>query len=185
MVSVSVAAILAIVAQLALWGLLLAFGIWVYRRLKLRSLPWLGVYLALSVVLSFGTPLLKMHIFDAVALRHAADPFVWSLGEFAATWTYLEALGANLVKVIVALLVLADIAFLLEWKKLPIDSDPEDPGKREISHDAVYYHFRKWSKDGSLKQVWAHSIDVIKDRLDVSELSLDGSHTIAKKGGSQ
>jgi transposase len=72
-----------------------------------------------------------------------------------------------------------------QWKKLPIDPDPEDPSKREISHDAVYYHFRKWSKDGSLKEVWAHSIDVIKDRLNVSELSLDGSHTIAKKGGSR
>ena len=71
-----------------------------------------------------------------------------------------------------------------QWKELPIDPDPKDPSKREISHDAVYYHFRKWSRDGSLKEVWEHSIDVIKDRLDVSELSLDGSHTIAKKGGS-
>ena len=113
MVSVSIAAILAVASQLALWGLLLAFGIWAYRKLKLRSLPWLGVYLALSVVLSFGTPILKMHIFDAAASRHAADPFGWSLGQFAATWTYLEGFGVHLVKVIVAVLVLADIAFLL------------------------------------------------------------------------
>jgi transposase len=71
-----------------------------------------------------------------------------------------------------------------QWKELPIDPDPVDSSKREISHDAGYYHFRKWSKDGSLKEVWEHSIDGIRDRVDMSELSLDGSHTIAKKGES-
>lgn len=70
-----------------------------------------------------------------------------------------------------------------QWKRLPIDKDPNDPEKRELSHDAVYYHFRKWSKDGSLKKVWENSIPSIKDDLNLSELSLDGSHTIAKKGG--
>lgn len=55
--------------------------------------------------------------------------------------------------------------------------------KKEISWDAVYYHFRKWSRDGSLKRVWQHSIEKIRSLLDVSELNLDGSHIIAKKGG--
>ena len=47
----------------------------------------------------------------------------------------------------------------------------------------MYYHYRKWSRDGSLKRVWQHSIEVVGRFLDVSELNLDGSHTIAKKGG--
>jgi hypothetical protein len=34
-----------------------------------------------------------------------------------------------------------------------------------------------------LKSVWQHSIETIRHLLDVSELNLDGSHTIAKKGG--
>jgi hypothetical protein len=34
-----------------------------------------------------------------------------------------------------------------------------------------------------LKSVWQHSLDTIRNLLDVSELNLDGSHTIAKKGG--
>jgi transposase len=34
-----------------------------------------------------------------------------------------------------------------------------------------------------LKRVWQHSIAAIHNLLDVSELNLDGSHTIAKKGG--
>lgn len=47
----------------------------------------------------------------------------------------------------------------------------------------MYYHFRKWSLDGSLKRLWQHSIEAIRHLLDVSELNLDGTHTIAKKGG--
>ena len=47
----------------------------------------------------------------------------------------------------------------------------------------MYYHYRKWSRDGSLKRIWQHSIEAIHNLLDVSELNLDGSHTIGKKGG--
>jgi len=55
--------------------------------------------------------------------------------------------------------------------------------KKEISYYAVYHHFRKWSKDGSLEKVWMGSILTILSDLDLSELNLDGSHAIAKKGG--
>lgn len=47
----------------------------------------------------------------------------------------------------------------------------------------MYYHFRKWSQDGSLRRVWQGSIVAIRHLLDLSELNLDGSHAIAKKGG--
>ena len=47
----------------------------------------------------------------------------------------------------------------------------------------MYYHYRKWSCDGSLKCVWQHSIEAVRPLLDVSELNLDGSHAIAKKEG--
>ena len=57
------------------------------------------------------------------------------------------------------------------------------PRKKEISWQAVYYHWQKWSADGSLKQVWQHSIQTIRNDLDLSQLNLDGSHAIAKKGG--
>jgi len=55
--------------------------------------------------------------------------------------------------------------------------------KKEISWQAVYYHFRKWSADGSLEKVWQASIHTVQDALDLSQLNLDGSHAIAKKGG--
>ena len=70
-----------------------------------------------------------------------------------------------------------------QWYQLPIEPNPHSPEKREISYHAVYYHFRKWSRDGSLKKVWKESIMTISADLNLSVLNLDGSHAIAKKGG--
>lgn len=64
-----------------------------------------------------------------------------------------------------------------QWQELPIEKDDE------ISWWAVYYHFRKWSRDGSLERVWQHSVQMVKEQLDTSVLNLDGSHAVAKKGG--
>jgi transposase len=70
-----------------------------------------------------------------------------------------------------------------QWDKVPIDKCADDPTRPEISHDAVAYHHRKWSRDGSWERVWLGSISTIADDLDLSHLNLDGSHAIAKKGG--
>jgi transposase len=70
-----------------------------------------------------------------------------------------------------------------QWEQLPIERDQGDPRKKEISWHAVYYHFRKWSRDGSLEKVWQGSIMTIEVDLNLSELNLEGSHAIAKKGG--
>jgi len=64
-----------------------------------------------------------------------------------------------------------------QWAEVPIE--PTD----EITWWAVYHHFRKWSRDGSLEQVWQHSVELVKDELDPSVLNVDGSHAVAKKGG--
>ena len=65
-----------------------------------------------------------------------------------------------------------------QWQRLSIDPDADDLRKKEISYSAVYLHFAKWSRDGSLKKVWH-----IQNDLNLSELNLDGTHAIAKKGG--
>lgn len=70
-----------------------------------------------------------------------------------------------------------------QWEMLSIEPDPDDPRKKEIGWHAIYHHFRKWSKDGSLEKVWQGSIMTIETDLNLSELNLDGSHAIAKKGG--
>src|SRR5579862_314406 len=68
-----------------------------------------------------------------------------------------------------------------QGETLPIAANREDPGVAEISWWAVYYHFRKWSRDGSLESVWRHSIERGKEQLDTSVLNVDGSHAVAKK----
>jgi transposase len=70
-----------------------------------------------------------------------------------------------------------------QWERLPIEPDPDGSRKKEISWHAIYYHFRKWSQDGSLEKVWKGSIMTIEADLNLSELNLDGSHATAKKGG--
>jgi transposase len=55
--------------------------------------------------------------------------------------------------------------------------------KKEISYSAIYRHFSHWSHDGSLKKVWQQSILTIRDDLNLSELNLDGTHNLDKKGG--
>ncbi len=70
-----------------------------------------------------------------------------------------------------------------QWSQLPIASQADDPDKKELSWSAVYYHFRKWSRDGSLERVWKASVMTVEEELNLSEINLDGSHTIAKKGG--
>lgn len=57
------------------------------------------------------------------------------------------------------------------------------PRKKEISWQAVYYHFQKWSADGRLQRVGQQSIQTIRQDLDLTQLNLDGSHALAKKGG--
>ena len=61
-----------------------------------------------------------------------------------------------------------------QWTRVPSEG---------LSWQAVYYHYRKWSADGSLRRVWEASSAAVKDELDVSCLNLDGTHTPAKKGG--
>ena len=66
------------------------------------------------------------------------------------------------------------------WPAVPIEKDAD--GTPVMSYQVPYYHFRKWSKDGSLQRLFDASILSIQGELDLSELNLDGSHSAAKKG---
>jgi len=48
---------------------------------------------------------------------------------------------------------------------------------------SVYYHFQKWSKDGSWEMVWMLLLEKYKHLLDMSSIQLDGTHTPTKRGG--
>jgi transposase len=66
------------------------------------------------------------------------------------------------------------------WPALPIEKD--EHGHPVMSYQVPYYHFRKWSKDGSLQRLFDASIISIRGELNLSALNLDGSHSAAKKG---
>ena len=55
--------------------------------------------------------------------------------------------------------------------------------KKEISYSAIYLHFSHWSHNGSLKKVWQQSLLTIQQDLNLSELNLEATHSLAKKGG--
>jgi transposase len=67
-----------------------------------------------------------------------------------------------------------------QWELLPMDKTED--GKPEASYQVPYYHFRKWSRDGSMQRLFDASIMTIRGDLNLSELNLDGSHSAAKKG---
>ena len=70
-----------------------------------------------------------------------------------------------------------------QWELLPMDKTED--GRPEASYQVPYYHFRKWSRDGSLQRLFDASIMTIRGELKLSELNLDGSHSVAKKGAMQ
>lgn len=66
------------------------------------------------------------------------------------------------------------------WPALPIEKGKD--GHPVLSYQVPYYHFRKWSDDGSFQRLFEAGILAVKYELNLSALHLDGSHTVAKKG---
>jgi len=67
-----------------------------------------------------------------------------------------------------------------QWRELPISFFCS---RILITWNTIYYHFNKWSKDGSWKLMWTKLLELNKSKLDMSSIQLDGSHTPAKRGG--
>jgi len=67
-----------------------------------------------------------------------------------------------------------------QWAYVPVNEFVTEHG---YSWQSIYYHYNKWSKDGSWQKVWTNVLERNKDILDLSSVQLDGSHTPAKKGG--
>ncbi len=76
--------------------------------------------------------------------------------------------------------ILAKLYTGCQWEELPIDQDADGPP--EMSWQVPRYHFYKWSRDGSLQRLFDAGILSIRYELNLSVLTLDGSHTVAKKG---
>ena len=70
-----------------------------------------------------------------------------------------------------------------QWKALPTKEFEDTETGIVLSYQAFYYHFRKWSNDESFEYVFKASIVAILMHINVEEINLDGTHTLAKKGG--
>ena len=68
----------------------------------------------------------------------------------------------------------------IQWHLLPCKSLILS---NKIKPGAIYHHFNKWSKDGSWKMAWINLLSNTRHLLDLSLVSLDGTHTLAKRGG--
>ena len=67
-----------------------------------------------------------------------------------------------------------------QWRELPVGSFCS---VILINWNSIYYHFRKWTKDGSWKKMWIKLLAINKSKLDMSSIQLDSSHTPTKRGG--
>jgi transposase len=56
------------------------------------------------------------------------------------------------------------------------------PDNQLVTWQNIYYHYAKWSKDGSFLQLFDVSRADISQKLALECLQLDGSHTPSKKG---
>lgn len=66
-----------------------------------------------------------------------------------------------------------------QWRELPVALYLED-GYR---WNSVFHHFNKWSKEGAWAKCWNSIVRAYPGLLDMSCCQLDGSQTLAKRGG--
>jgi transposase len=56
------------------------------------------------------------------------------------------------------------------------------PDNQLVTWQNIYYHYRKWSADGSFERLFASTHQTMKDALALECIQLDGSHTHQRKG---
>lgn len=70
----------------------------------------------------------------------------------------------------------------IQWRFLPLKELFSDV---VLSYKTVFYHFRKWCKNGDWFSMWTNLLKKHRKLLDLSSVDLDGSHTRAIKGGEE
>jgi transposase len=86
----------------------------------------------------------------------------------------------NIELMAVMLAILYRLKTGCQWKELPMrEFWPDKP----YSYKSVFYHFNRWSKNGSFRNAWIDLLRTRKQLLDLSSVQLDGSLTRAHRGG--
>lgn len=68
----------------------------------------------------------------------------------------------------------------VQWRHLPMR---QLFGFSRYSWQSVFYHFNKWSQDGSWELCYKRMLFANKSKLDMSVINMDGTHTPVKRGG--
>lgn len=103
-------AVSSLIIKGVMWFLLIAFGVWAYRRLQCPSLPWLGIYATLAIPLSVIMPLFLRALVDTGRFPMGTS---MTIGDSLVLWTTGNTLVQSLTSLIVATMVLAEIAVLI------------------------------------------------------------------------
>ena len=108
--------LVSVFSSIALWGLLFSSGLWAYRKFHFQSLPWIAAFLILTFILTFTAHWYNQYFMDHApkGIQNAAQFFGYtgSLGNLVAMFSYLGRVISNLTYLMLALLVLSDIANL-------------------------------------------------------------------------
>lgn len=77
--------------------------------------------------------------------------------------------------------------YILKVLRTGMQWDELEPTRKEISWQNVYHYHNRWSKDGSYKKLFEHSVITLDalGKLDLNILHGDGSNVVAKKGASK
>lgn len=54
-----------------------------------------------------------------------------------------------------------------------------------LHYKTIFGKFRQWCKDGSWQKSWESPLGRNRDMIDLSSADLDGSHTVARRGGEE
>lgn len=54
-----------------------------------------------------------------------------------------------------------------------------------LHYKTIFGKFRQWCKDGSWQKSWESLLGRNRDKIDLSSADLDGSHTVARRGGEE
>src|SRR5262245_54688881 len=94
--------------QILLWSLLVGFGAWLYKRFRLRALPWLGAYLAVSLLVGLATHRVLRALLDG-----GSAPAHLAVGEFLTLLAGWVTVFQGLTRLVLAILILAEITSLV------------------------------------------------------------------------
>jgi hypothetical protein len=115
--------ILALIAELATMVLLIAVGVWLYRRLKTPVLLWVGCYYLLGLIARTVLPRLTK-----VLVGESHSPVKWT-GETLTTITLVSTILDRAAWALVILMVFSEAVYLILNSQNAVNSMPPMVGK--------------------------------------------------------